>query len=64
MFIGLYHSSITSKLTPVKLENLNQTEEIGQYIWAAAELLQHVKSAKKSFKEYPNIAPGSEFNGY
>ena len=52
------------KADPGEIRELNQTEEVGQYIWAAAELLQDVKRTKESFKAYPNIAPGAAFNGY
>jgi arylsulfatase len=52
------------KRDPGEYLELNSTDIVGRYIWAAAELLKVLGEKQASMKEYPNIAPGAEFDGY
>lgn len=52
------------KADPGEVMELNKTEEIGEYIWAAAEMLKYVGDSKKSMAKWPNIVPGEQVLGY
>ena len=49
---------------PGETRELNQTEEVGEYIWAATEALLYIEEITSSMKHYRNIEPGEEFTGY
>ncbi len=49
---------------PGETRELNQTEEVGQYIWAATEALMYVGEIRESMQNFPNIKPGEDFDGY